>query len=167
MGDEERGQAPVSDLMSALLRAQEGSGEGALSRRAATAWFRVNGDIERAHTVCVIVRPARRAQDAPVLIVYVDSRSRAVDFSVNREIYLGRMAMAGLEFSEVRFLENRRPAPEPAPRHRGPAAPEPAAAPLTEADRARIAELCSMLPESLRESVSRAMSSSWSASRTK
>lgn len=166
MGDEGRGQAPISDLMSVLLRAQEGSGEGALSRRASTAWFRVNGDIERAHTVCVIVRPARRAQDAPVLIVYVDSRSRAVDFSVNREIYLGRMAMAGLEFSEVRFLENRRPAPAAGGRAPAPAAEPPARA-LTEADRARIAELCSTLPESLRESVSRAMSSSWSASRTK
>lgn len=162
MAGEDRDFSPLGGLLSECLESYgTAGGEAALSRRASMAWFSVNGDIERAHTVCVFVRPSPRKGRAPVLFVYVDSRTRAVDFSVNREIYLGRLAMAGLEFSEVRFLEDRR--------GRGRAASEPASSRTSERpSRAlpdlppeevrRVERMCAQLPESLRASASRAMS---------
>ena len=49
---------------------------------------------------------------APALCVYVDSRMRMVDFNANREIYLARLQTAGFDYSEVRFLQNKRPRPK-------------------------------------------------------
>lgn len=167
MEQERSAPSALSDVLSSCLDSQTPQGEGGLSRRAATAWFAVNGDIERAHTVCVFVRPSARRGDDPVLFVYVDSRTRALDFRVNREIYAGRLAMAGLRFSEIRFSEDRGGAARspreghgsPARAGSGPApAPLPALAPE---DASRIERMCAGLPESLRDSVSRAMSNSY------
>lgn len=154
--------SPLGGLLSDCLESYGSQGgEAALSRRASMAWYSVNGDIERAHTVSVFVRPSPRRDQLPVLFVYVDSRTRAVDFSVNREIYLGRLAMAGLEFSEVRFLEDRRgrgrtaPGTPSSPREQVPRRPLPE---LSPEEARRVERMCAQLPERLRASASRAMS---------
>lgn len=162
MEEGDRGFSPLGGLLSDCLESYGAQGgEAALSRRASMAWYSVNGDIERAHTVSVFVRPSPRRGQLPVLFVYVDSRTRAVDFSVNREIYLGRLAMAGLEFSEVRFLEDRcahaHPSPSASPSSRAQEPPRPLPELSPEEER-RVERMCARLPEGLRASVSRAMS---------
>lgn len=125
------------------------------------AWFSVNGDYERTHTVGTFVDD-RRAGTDPVLVVYVDSKAAEVDLMARREIYPARLASCGMRFSEVRFrLSKQRYLDRRAqvPSHRAtPADVTPAPLPaLTEEEDARVDEFCSKLPASLRESVSRAM----------
>lgn len=131
--------------------------------RAWVVWNAVNGDVERAHTTGVHVGEPRRGARGPELTVYVDSNAYLTDFSANREIYLARMETAGLRFSSITFRRAKVRA------SRGTAAPKAEATPraplpeLTPAEEQRISELCSTLPDSLRESVSRAMRASFRA----
>lgn len=130
------------------------------------AWMRVNGDVERRHTSGIFIVPPRRGQEEPSLTVYVDSNVYLTDFSARREIYLARLASAGLRFSRIEFRRSKRPVP--AKNQAEPARPRPAAAqqslpPLDAGERREIDELCSDLPEGLHESVSRAMRASYQA----
>lgn len=130
------------------------------------AWMRVNGDVERRHTSGIFIVPPRRGEDESSLTVYVDSNVYLTDFSARREIYLARLASAGLRFSRIEFRRSKRPAP--AKHHAEPVRPRTAAAPpslppLDAGERREIDELCSKLPEGLHESVSRAMRASYQA----
>ena len=89
------------------VRARMGAGH-----TAGLAWHSVIGDIERKHTTGVFVGKPKAPGMAPALCVYVDSRMRMVDFNANREIYLARLTAAGYDYSEVRFLQNKRPRPK-------------------------------------------------------
>lgn len=129
------------------------------------AWMRVNGDVERRHTSGIFIVPPRRGQEEPSLTVYVDSNVYLTDFSARREIYLARLASAGLRFSRIEFRRSKRSAPvkhqvEPA---RPRAAAQQSLPPLDAGERREIDELCSDLPEGLHESVSRAMRASYQA----
>ena len=156
----EKSPVSVGDVFSAVMGDLDARGSARSTWSAGRAWYAVNGDIERAHTTGVFVREPSGRQTLPTLIVYVDSRARATDFTANREIYLGRLERVGWHFEEVQFRESKRPAALPAPaRERRSFSPD--AAPLSDADAARIDELCAEVPESLRESVSRAMRESW------
>lgn len=126
------------------------------------AWHAANGDVERAHTTGLFVREPRGHETLPTLVVYVDSRARATDFTANREVYLARLANVGLRFADVVFRENRIPGRAPAsPRRPRPSSPAPAPPPeLTAAERRRVDELVLTLPEHLRAPVARAMSAS-------
>lgn len=129
---------------------------------AGRAWHAVNGDIERAHTTGLYVREPRGHETLPTLLVYVDSRARATDFSANREVYLARLANAGLRFADVMFRVSKRPRDEKGP------APASAAAPartaprplpeLTAEEARRVEEMTAPLPDAVRESARRAMS---------
>lgn len=130
------------------------------------AWMRVNGDVERRHTSGIFIVPPRRGQEEPSLTVYVDSNVYLTDFSARREIYLARLASAGLRFSRIEFRRSKRPAPakkQAAPPRPGRPAAEQSLPPLDAGERREIDELCSDLPEGLHESVSRAMRASYQA----
>ena len=162
--DWKKNDAGVSEVLSGWLGGQsaEVMGQG---RSAGFAWNSVNGDIERAHTTGVFLTDAWQPGEAQVLNVYVDTLARSVDFRANREIYLARLRAAGYEYSDVRFLVNKR-ARQKAPAKAAtneksvtsslpPELPE-----QTPEERARVDLLASQLPASLRKSFSKAMSSS-------
>ena len=88
----EAAPAGLSGILSAMF-----DGRADASWRVTRAWHAVNGDIERAHTTGTFVRDPRRGESGPVLVVYVDSRSRATDFSANSEVYLSRAEVAEIE----------------------------------------------------------------------
>ena len=161
----ERASESLADLLGDVSAAGD-MGEGLRSTwNVSRAWFSVNGDYERAHTVGTYVDDRRSGVD-PVLVVYVDSKASEVDRMARREIYPARLATCGLHFSEVRFklskqryLDRRADAPRPAS---SPRAPRPLPE-LTAEEERRVDELCAGLPEQLRDSVSRAMRVSYQA----
>ena len=171
----EASPAGLSGILSAMFDERADA-----SWRVTRAWHAVNGDIERAHTTGTFVRDPRRGESGPVLVVYVDSRSRATDFSANSEVYLARLANSGLAFSKVEFrlskyardrgtevLSPLRPPVTPDPRVTGGRSGDKAPVPLSRAEVAEIERACSELPPTLRESVSRAMSASYRLQRDK
>ena len=149
----ERAEAP-SSLGDILEGVQNVPGTN-WTYRVTRAWFAVNGDTERAHTVGTFVEPPRRAGALPVLVVYVDSKSCEVDFMANREVYLARLAQAGLSFSEVRFKQSKRPAPDRS--RRAVEAPAPELPQLSAEEERGLEELLANVPEELRASVSQAV----------
>lgn len=153
----------LGKVLSGYFGSPEVRGKMGEGRSAGMAWHSVNGDIERKHTTGVFVGKPRRPGEAPVLCVYVDSRMRAVDFRANREVYLARLWAAGYSFSDVRFLENRRPVAKKAA-EKG-AAPATARAsrqmePLSAEEQSQVDSACAGLPPKLRERLSKAMSAS-------
>ena len=160
----EAGTSSIAEVFSGAVVPPAGAG-GDVTR----AWYAANGDIERAHTTGTFVREPRRGESGPVLVVYVDSRARVTDFSANSEVYLARLANAGHGFSKVEFRLSRYPRRAASPGGEKNEGPAPAAAPsrprrpLTPRERDEIERLCSGLPASLRETVSRAMSASYEA----
>lgn len=170
----EEGGRSVGELLRGFASKPENAQGLSLAAKVRRAWFSVNGDIERQHTCGLFVKESSRPGVDPLLVVYVDTRPRAVDFTANREIYVARMAMAGFRFSEMRFQVSKRPRGQ-APGEADPTAASPDAAPaaaagrkkelplpeLTAQEREQVASACANLPEGLRESVSRAMSQSY------
>lgn len=161
--DESLGGVLSDFFESPEVRAKMGAGHAA-----GLAWHSVIGDIERKHTTGVFVGKPKAPGMAPALCVYVDSRMRMVDFNANREIYLARLQAAGFDYSEVRFLQNKRPRPKA-----DAAAPTPTAEKvdkgtvplatseplpeLSEAERAQIEAQTAGFSPALRKSVSKAM----------
>ena len=158
----EEGGRSLSGLVGDEVRRLGSSPERAAANAAWIAWSEVNGDVERAHTTGVYVGAPRRGASDPELTVYVDSAAYLTDFSANREVYLARLETAGLRFSRISFRRSRQQKAAP-PRPGAGQAPRPASRELTEAERREVSALCSQLPESLRDSVSRAMSASYRA----
>lgn len=106
-GNREHNQETIASVISHFVGSDMRAHMSA-AQRAAAAWYRANGDVERAHTTGVFLKRPRRKGDAPILGVYVDSHSRLTDFTVNREIYLARLHNVGLEVSGIEFLLTRR-----------------------------------------------------------
>lgn len=158
----EEGGRSLSGLVGDEVRRLGSSPERAAANAAWIAWSEVNGDVERAHTTGVYVGAPRRGASDPELTVYVDSAAYLTDFSANREVYLARLETAGLRFSRISFRRSRQQKSAP-PLPRTAQAPRPAPRELSEAERREVSALCSQLPESLRDSVSRAMSASYRA----
>ena len=130
------------------------------NQRAAAAWYRANGDRERAHTTGVFLRAARRAGAAPILGVYVDSHAMATDFGVNKDLYLGRLANIGFAVSGIEFRVSRTPrrkkdAQDVRTQRRPAELPE-----LTPAEQAYVQELVAQLPPALQASASKAVTNS-------
>lgn len=135
-------------------------GPGRLAQR---AWFSVNGDVERAHTCGTYLAKPRRAGEPPVFVVYTDTRTRAVDFSANKEVYLARMAAAGFAFSDMRFLQTKNPPKKKTAEGHVSASSAPAPVPLpplSPSEEQEVAQAVSSLPAGLREKVQKAMSAS-------
>ena len=166
--DESLGGVLSDFFESPEVRARMGAGH-----TAGLAWHSVIGDIERKHTTGVFVGKPKAPGMAPALCVYVDSRMRMVDFNANREIYLARLTAAGYDYSEVRFLQNKRPRPkaeqtsgQPMLRDGREGADLPSrtaekvdkgTVPLSTREREEIEGQTAGLPPRLRESVSKAM----------
>lgn len=161
--DESLGGVLSDFFESPEVRAKMGAGHAA-----GLAWHSVIGDIERKHTTGVFVGKPKAPGMAPALCVYVDSRMRMVDFNANREIYLARLQTAGFDYSEVRFLQNKRPRPkadtaapaltaEKVDKGTVPLAASEPLPELSEAERAQIEAQTAGLSPALRESVSKAM----------
>ena len=130
------------------------------NQRAATAWYRANGDRERKHTVGVYLKRSRVRGAAPIMGVYVDSHAMATDLGVNKDLYLARLANVGYEVSGIEFRVSRTPK-RPTPQGSGAAPAERTELPLlTAAERLRVQELAAQVPESLRPSVSKAIANS-------
>lgn len=157
----ERGSESVDHLLGRFLSRGLGRSLSA-NQRAAVAWRDANGDVERTHTCGVYLRKPPNDALPPVMGVYVDSHARLMDWNTNREIYLARLAAAGLELSglEFRLARNRRP---PTPSR----APSPAVtAPLSPQDEERVRRRCADLPPGLRERLAQAMRDSLRRDRT-
>ncbi len=156
-----RGEGGPESLGSFLGSFLSGGFGGRLSanQRAAAIWYRANGDTERRHTTGVFLRKGRTPALPPVLGVYVDSSSRLTDFSSSRDVYLARLANAGLELSGIEFRLTRRPRIEAAPHEARPSGKRRPMdlPPLGEAERDRVERLTSDLPDGLRQNASRAM----------
>lgn len=161
----EAGTSSIADVFSGVVVPPAGAGHDVTR-----AWYAANGDIERAHTTGTFVREPRRGEAGAVLVVYVDSKARVTDFSANSEVYLARLANAGHPFCKVEFRLSKYPRRPPARGGEKNVSPATAAAltpaprrALTPRERDEIESLCSGLPASLRETVSRAMSASYEA----
>ncbi len=164
MIDEFASISSLGSVMGGYFADPEVSAKMTGTRRVGLAWHRANGDLERKHTCGLYVTKPRRANEPPVLVVYVDSRMRAVDFSANKDIYLARMAAEGLTFSDIRFEQDklgrkpgqRTPAGETAPKK-----PERLdLPPLTAAEEEQVRKACEGLSPKLAQSAYKAMSNS-------
>lgn len=156
----------VDELMKTVVDGHMSSRMTA-NQRAAAAWFRANGDRERAHTTGVFLKRARRAGAAPVLGVYVDSHAMATDFGVNKDIYLSRLANIGYEVSGIEFLPSRKPRAGSAANKR-PAPERPERLPALDQDELReVQALVDRAPDSLKNSVSKAVTLSFQREKLK
>ena len=167
--DWERHDESLGGLLDGYFESSEVQAKMGAGHRAGLAWHSVIGDIERKHTTGVFAGKPRHPGDAPALCVYVDNRMRMVDFNANREIYLARLQARGFEYSEVRFLQNKRPLPKRKAtagsegRATGGSVPAPfspateALPELTPEELDAIARETADLPEGLSQSVSKAM----------
>ncbi len=149
------GPRRAGDVISSLFGAAA-AGKLSSAQRAARGWFSANGDRERAHTTGVWLRKPGRAGKDPVMVVRLDSNLLAQELATNKELYLARLAHAGVAVSDLRFEVGRARGPEVA-REKKPKKEKPPLPDLRPADLARIERACADLPEGLKESVSRAM----------
>lgn len=159
--DEFASLTSAGDAVRSLLDTPEARRAMGPARQAQRAWMQVNGPVEREHTCGTFLAKPRRLGEAPLFVVYTDTRARAVDFNANREVYRARMAAAGWEFSDITFKQDRRPASErakKAARPQRPAAPE--LPRLTESEERQARDAVAELPEKLREKVYKAMCAS-------
>ncbi len=157
--DEFAGSEGIGDALRGLLDSPEARRAMGPGRMAQQAWYRMNGDIERAHTCGTYVAKGRRPGEAPKFVVYTDTRTRAVDFRANREVYLARMAAAGFEFSDIEFKQTKRP-PQERSSARAKAKAAPAPPELTPEEESRVREAVANQPKNLREKAYKAMCAS-------
>jgi hypothetical protein len=131
------------------------------AQRAARAWFSANGDRERAHTTGVWLRKPGRAGVDPVMVVRLDSGLLAQELGTNKELYLARLAHAGVAISDIRFDVGsaRGASAHGADRARKgdkqPVSPPPRT--LSDEEMRRVERATGGLPDGLRQSAARAM----------
>ena len=143
----------ISSVLDGLL-GPEGTMRMNAHKRALALWMRVNGDVERKHTCGAFVRTVAHAD--PALTIYLDSRTRVVDFTANRELYLRRLAYQGMPLSKLEFrLAKDIPARDAAEKEAAERAEE---LPELDAEELAYVESCvAPLEEPLRLKVSKAM----------
>ena len=156
----------LSSLLKGMFSSPEARRSMSANQRAAYVWHNVNGDVERAHTTGVVLKEPCVKGAAPILGVYVDSRMRAVDFRANREVYRARLSMGGLDVSEIEFIVSQYghgPATRSERAHGSASAggQTPPLPELTGSEQKTVEELAGSVPESLRQSVYKAMSLSF------
>ncbi len=162
MIDEFASISSLGSVVGGYFSSPEVQGKISATRRVAMIWHRVNGDVERKHTRGLFVTKPRNPRDLPVLVVYVDSRMRAVDFSANKDIYMARMAGEGLRFSDIRFEQDKRGGKKDnALSAAAPAKKKPEPLPeLSPEEDEKIRKSCESLSPKLAQSVYKAMSNS-------
>ena len=160
MTTDARGGAPqtIGQLIEGVLGEKLGSVNE--SQRMLTLWLMANGEREREHTVGVFLSEPKGKQKLPRLIVYVDSTTCVIDFNASRELYLARLEGAGLKLAAVEFKLSRYAAEHRERRQNKMGVQKETLPELSEEELAYIQELVQGVPESLRMSVSKAISSS-------
>lgn len=157
----------IAHMLNTLLDSDLASKLSA-NQRAAAAWYKANGDIEKAHTTGVFLKKARNPKIDPVLCVYVDSHARLTDFTANREIYLIRLAHVGLHVSKVEFLLSKTlRAPSQSSNHSSLTRDEvnktkvlEGVPPLSEDEEVYVMQATQDLPDGLRQKAAQAMKNS-------
>ena len=145
------GPAQIQDVLGGML-GPGGTMRMNAHKRALALWMRVNGDIERKRTCGAFIKTQPHAD--PLLVIYLDSRTRVVDFNANREIYLQRLASQGMPLSKIEFkLAKDVPARSSAEEE----AEERALPELTAEELEFVRSATANLAEPLRSSVSKAM----------
>lgn len=170
MAKRDGSQSPerAGDLVRALFG---GAAQARLSSAqvAARAWYAANGDRERAHTTGVWLRKSGRAGLEPVMVVRLDSNLLAQELGTNKELYLVRLAHAGVRVSDIRFTAGQPSRAPNAPTKSASAQGKPVAPlpPLSADDRRKVRDATCHLPDKLQKSVARAMEATLRRSTTK
>lgn len=133
--------------------------------RALVTWRRIAGKRAAKHTVAVWLNRPKRGDGPPELVVYLDGNALMQDLTTNAELFVERLAYAGLEVARVRFRLSRKAGQQTQAQPETPAAGTSPAAdhaacelpPLTALERARVAAAAANLPDELRPSASKAM----------
>mgnify|MGYP002624396941 CR=1 FL=1 len=154
------GPSRAGDLVGALF-GPVGASRLSAAQQAARAWFSANGDRERAHTTGVWLRKSGRAGVDPVLVVRLDSSLLAQELGTNKDLYLTRLAHAGVSVSDIRFDVG---APRPgggrgalATAQKERAAQTPPPRTLSADEQRSVERATAGLPDGLRQSAARAM----------
>lgn len=134
--------------------------------RALMTWRRIAGKRAAKHTVAVWLNRPKSGAGAPELVVYLDGNALMADLSTNAELYVERLAYAGLEVARVRFRLSRKAgqaqaAPDASSSLPSSAedAPRPLPA-LSAVEEARVESAVAGLPDKLRLAASEAMKNS-------
>lgn len=156
--------AQAGSLVSSYIdgRVLKGASEAS---RALVTWRRIAGKRAAKHTVAVWLNRPKRGDGPPELVVYLDGNALMQDLTTNAELFVERLAYAGLEVARVRFRLSRKAGQQTQAQPESPAAGTSPAAdhaacelpPLTALERARVAAAAANLPDELRPSASKAM----------
>lgn len=149
----------AADLVSGYLDARLARGANK-TLQALTIWRNIAGKRASKHTVAVWLSDPAGPRNLPDLVVYLDGNALMVDLSTNAELYVDRLAHAGLEVAHVRFKLSRKAgqiAQQRMAAAEGPADEPPELPALTPYERTRIAADVERIPASMREDVSKAM----------
>ncbi len=137
----------------------DGEGKLSVTKKTYMLWFAVNGDIEAKHTTGLYLAEPTGYDKYPTLIVYVDKPTFVQEFRTMKHIYLTRLEVKGLILKDIQFVLSK---DEYTPRKRikkqldkreEKPLPE-----LSEEEKELVQWQTKDLPESIRETVSKAMS---------
>lgn len=156
--------AQAASLVSSYIDGRVLKGASDASRALVT-WRRIAGKRAAKHTVAVWLNRPKRGDGLPELVVYLDGNALMQDLTTNAELFVERLAYAGLEVARVRFRLSRKAGQQAQAQPESPAAGTAPAAdhaacelpPLTALERARVAAAAANLPDELRPSASKAM----------
>ena len=76
--------------------------------RALVTWRRIAGRRAAKHTVTAWLKRPKTGDGLPELVVYLDGNALMADLSTNAELFVDRLAYAGLEVSRVSFRLSRK-----------------------------------------------------------
>lgn len=96
----------LSDILSGQVFS-EIKGKLSDNQKAALVWRQVNGKKEYEHSCGVFLKKSKNKNVAPLFCVYVDNHAIMTEFSAMSEIYLSRLAAAGMQVSGIKFLMSR------------------------------------------------------------
>ncbi len=148
----------VGALVSSFVDKNLMAGASAASL-ALTTWKRVAGRRAAKHTVAVWLSEPRGRAALPDLIVYLDGHALMVDLTTNAELYVDRLAHAGLEVGHVRFKLSKKAGQrrEEPPEQREGRSVEAELPPLTPLERAHVEAATMHLSPKIRANASKAM----------
>ncbi len=138
----------------------DGKGKLSLTKKIYMLWFSVNGDIEAKHTTGLYLAEPTGYDKYPTLVVYVDKPTFVQEFRTMKHIYLTRLEVKGLILKDIQFVLSK---DEYTPRSRirnnkeekKEIKPLPE---LSDEEKELIEWQTKDMPESIRETVSKAMS---------
>ncbi len=137
----------------------DGVSKLSVTKRTHMLWYAVNGDVEAKHTTGLYLADPTGYDKYPTLIVYVDKPTFVQEFRTMKHIYMTRLEIKGLILKDIQFVlskddyKPRKKADKLVKTPKKLVLPE-----LTEEEESLIASQTQNLPESIKESVSKAMS---------